>query len=181
MLLFINACVRRNSRTKRLADRLLSEKGLPVAEVRLEDVGFPTVDEKYIEKRDELIGLERFDDPMFDLAREFAAADEIVIAAPLWDLSFPAALKQYFEIINVRGVTFCYTPEGAVRGLCRASKITYVTTSGGNYFPEEFGFGYVKALAETFYGIKSAELIKATGLDVYGSDEEEILKRAFAG
>ena len=34
---------------------------------------------------------------MFDLAGQFAGADTIVIAAPFWDLSFPAALKQYMQ------------------------------------------------------------------------------------
>jgi len=38
---------------------------------------------------DALIAAGSFDDPMFALARQFAAADEVVIAAPLWDLSFP--------------------------------------------------------------------------------------------
>ena len=60
---------------------------------------------------------------MFELARQFAAADQIVIAAPYWDLSFPAALKQYFEQINVLGITFAYTPEGVPKGLCRARKL----------------------------------------------------------
>ena len=41
---------------------------------------------------------------MFDLAKQFAEADEVIIAAPFWDLSFPAALKQYFEQINVLGI-----------------------------------------------------------------------------
>ena len=38
-----------------------------------------------------------FDDPMFDIGKDFAEADEIVIGAPYWDLSFPAALKIYIE------------------------------------------------------------------------------------
>ena len=122
-------------------------------------------DEAFLDKRDRLIASGAFDDPMFAIARQFAAADEIVIAALYWDLSFPAALKQYFEQINVRGITFVYTAEGIPRGLCRARKLYYITTAGGNYVPEEFGFGYIKALAESYYGIPETELIQATGLD----------------
>jgi len=32
--------------------------------------------------------------------------------------------------------------------------------------PEEFGFGYVKSLAQNFYGIQDVELIKTVGLDM---------------
>lgn len=135
-------------------------------------------DEAFLDKRDRLIASRAFDDPMFAIARQFAAADEIVIAALYWDLSFPAALKQYFEQINVRGITFVYTAEGIPRGLCRARKLYYITTAGGNYVPEEFGFGYIKALAESYYGIPETELIQATGLDIDGADVETILREA---
>ena len=84
-------------------------------------------------------------------------------------------LKQYFEIINVIGVTFKYNEQGIPQGLCRADKLYYVTTAGGEYFPEEYGFGYVRALSLNFYGIKDVRLIKATGLDIYGADTEKIL------
>ena len=161
MILYINACVRENSRTKRLADRLMSKFDDEIREVRLEEITFPTVDNAFLEKRDALIAERRFSDPVFDFAREFAAADEIVIAAPFWDLSFPASLKQYFEQINVTGITFVYSENGIPRGLCRAKKLWYVTTAGGQIFSEEYGYGYVKALAGGFYGIKDTVMIKA--------------------
>ena len=101
-----------------------------------------------------------------------------MIAAPYWDLSFPAALKQYFEHINVRGITFTYTPEGIPKGLCRAKQVYYVITAGGDYAPEEFGFGYVKALAQGYYGIEDVRLFQAVGLDIEGADAEEILQKS---
>lgn len=179
MILLINACVRKASRTKLLADRFLSEKGQSVTEINLADIEYPNVDEEFLIKRDSLIAKSDFDNPMFTLARQFTTADEIVIAAPFWDLSFPSSLKQYFEQINVVGVTFRYTPEGIPQGLCKAKKLTYITTAGGDFFPEEFGFGYVKALAENFYGIKDVRLIKATGLDIDGADTKKILDSVF--
>lgn len=183
MILFVNSCVREDSRTKRLANFFISKKMENttsksediVNEVRLWEQNFPLVNEDYLKIRDSLISEGKFDDPMFDLARQFADADEIVIAAPFWDLSFPATLKQYIELINVVGVTFIYTEEGFPKGLCKAKKLTYVTTAGGEYFPEEFGYGYIKALAQNFYGISDVELIKATGLDLVGADVEGII------
>ena len=94
--------------------------------------------------------------------------------------SYALNIYRYFEQINVIGITFGYSEDGVPRRLCRAKKITYVATSGGDYFPEEFGFGYVKALAQNFYGIDSVELIKANGLDLDGADGELILQDAFA-
>ena len=180
MILFINACVREQSRTRRLAERLLAKKGRPFAEVRTADVGFPVADEAFLQKREALVAAERFADPLFDPARQFAAAEEIVIAAPCWDLSFPASLKQYLEQINVPGVTFYYTSEGVPQGLCRAGRLTYVTTVGGPVLPEEYGYGYVRALAQNFYGIRDVRLLAATGLDIDGADPEAILQAAFA-
>lgn len=176
--LFLNACVRADSRTKRLADCLLDRLDGEVEELRLEDVDFPKVDEAFLQKRDALIAAGRFDDPAFALARQFAGAEQIVIAAPYWDLSFPASLKQYFEQIDVLGVTFEYTPEGTPLPRCRAKRLYYVTTAGGAFVPQDFGFGYVKALAQGFYGIEDVRLIQAAGLDIYGKDPDRLLADA---
>jgi FMN-dependent NADH-azoreductase len=178
MILFINACVRTDSRTKRLADSLLAKWVEPVEEVRVGEVHFSMVDEAFLRRRDWLIAAGDFDNPLFDLARQFAAADRVVVAAPYWDLSFPAALKQYFEQINVLGVTFYYTPEGEPKGLCRAKRMTYITTAGGDHFPAEFGAGYAEALAKTFYGIPEFRLIKAVGLDLEGADPRAKIEAA---
>ena len=55
-----------------------------------------------------------------------------------------------------------------------------MTTAGGTYVPMEFGFGYIQALARSFYGISDVRLIQATGLDIDGADEEQILQKAIA-
>ncbi len=175
MVLFINACVREDSRTGKLADALLKKLDEEVEQVILKDISFGVTDEAYLKKRDDLIAKGNYDDPMFDLARQFAKADTVVIAAPYWDLSFPAMLKQYIEVINVLGVTFEYTSDGFPRGMCKADRLYYVMTAGGSYVPEEFGFGYIKALAQNFYGIKEVEMLKAIGLDIMGADEKAIM------
>jgi len=179
MILFINSCVRQESRTKKLAESILSERNVPYEEIRLVDIEFPIVDEEFLLRRDRLIREGHFNDPTFELARQFAEADELVIAAPFWDLSFPASLKQYFEQVNVVGITFRYTPDGVPEGLCKAEKLTYITTAGGQYLPEEYGFGYIKALAQNYYGIRDVRAVKATGLDIVGADAEAIIKTAF--
>lgn len=175
MILFVNACVRPESRTFRLAGALLSALGEPYEEINLSRVSFPVADQSFLTLRDGLIADSSFDHPLFDMARQFARADQIVIAAPYWDLSFPASLKQYIEQINVLGITFRYSDKGIPEGLCKASKIVYITTCGGTFSPDEFCFGYIKALAENYYGIKDVRLIKAEGLDLVGADAEKIV------
>ena len=175
MILYINACVREDSRTKRLAEHLLSRLDGEVKEVRLIDTSFPKADADFIKKRDKLIYEKNFSDPLFSAARDFAIADTIVIAAPFWDLSFPAALKQYIEQINVVGITFYYTKEGFPRGLCKAKKLYYITTAGGKIYNEDYGYGYIKALSNELYGIKDTVLFKAEELDIDGADVETIL------
>ncbi len=177
-ILYVNACVREESRTRSLAEKLLAKLGRPVEELRLEKIAFPAVSEEYLNVRDRLISEEAFQDPLFDLARQFSEADDIVIAAPYWDLSFPAMLKQYLEQITVVGITFKYSEEGIPVGLCRAKRLFYVTTAGGFYAPEDYGFGYVKALAQNYYGIQDVRKIEALGLDIDGADVNAIMADA---
>jgi FMN-dependent NADH-azoreductase len=177
-ILYINACVRKESRTQILAGKLLAKLDKPYEEIRLEEIAFPATTEEYLEKRNQLMIDGDLQNPMFDLARQFSEAETIVIAAPYWDLSFPAMLKQYLEQINVVGITFKYTEDGIPVGLCRAKRIYYVTTAGGCYVPEDYGFGYVKALAQSYYGIRDVRKVEAVGLDIYGADVDKIMKAA---
>ncbi len=180
MILFINACVRCNSRTERLARHLLSLLDEPAEEIRLSDLTFPKVDEAFLLRRNALIAAEEWNAPDFQAANQFAAADTVIIAAPYYDLSFPAALKQYLEQITVTGITFTYTADGFPKGLCRANKLYYLTTSGGSRLPEEYGAGYVKALAQNFYGIPEFRYYRAEGLDLDGADPEKILQNTMS-
>ena len=176
MVLFLNCCVRKDSRTKKLADAVLDKMTGEIEEIKVFEIDYPVVNEEFLRKRDSLIANAKWDDPIFYLARQFSKADSIVIAAPYWDLSFPAALKQYFEQINVLGITFEYSAEGTPIPLCAAKELIYITTAGGAFVPEEYGFGYVKALAQGFYGIKNVRQIKAIGLDIYGADADQIIE-----
>ena len=118
----------------------------------------------------------KLDAPMLGYAKQFASADEIVIAAPFWDLSFPALLKIYLEQITVAGITFQYA-NGRPVGLCKAKKLTYITTSGGPIF-DDFGYAYVKTLAQKFYGIEQTESVRAMNLDVNMISAEDLLAKA---
>lgn len=178
-ILFINACVRKNSRTLLLAKRELEKfdaEENEIIEINLENEGLSPLNREALSRRDELLAEGAYDAPMLRYATEFASADKIVIAAPFWDLSFPALLKIYFEQITVVGVTFEYQ-NGIPRGLCRADELIYVTTAGGPIF-EDYGYSYARALARNFYGIARTKSVRAANLDVLGITAENLFKDA---
>ena len=175
-VLFINACVRENSRTLVLAKRIMKNIPGEVTEVNLNMENIEPLNRTTLEKRETLVHEKNFDDPLFRYAKQFAKADEIVIAAPFWDLSFPAKLKIYLEHITVAGITFQYI-SGRPTGLCKAKNLTYVTTSGGPIF-DDFGYTYIKTLAEKFYGIKKTSSVRAMNLDIDMISAQNLLKKA---
>ncbi len=179
MILYVNACVRDNSRTDRLARALLNKLGGEYTELYLPKENLLPLSRERLDERTVLISKGDYSDPMFRYAKQFASADTIVIAAPFWDLSFPAILKLYAENIYVTGIVSEYGPDGMPRGLCQADKLYYVTTAGGPYVAD-FSFGYWKSLAEQYFGIRTTELIKAEMLDIVGSNPEKIIADAIA-
>ena len=177
-ILYINACVRKASRTNELAQHTLSKLLGNIEEINLDFEKITPLDKEQLDLRDSLIKDKNYNHPMFKYAKQFANADIILISAPYWDLSFPAILKTYIENINVNGITFSYSEKGYPVSLCKAKKLIYITTSGGPIISDDFGFGYIKSLAENFYGIKDIAYIKAQGLDIWGANIQEILEKA---
>ena len=176
-ILFINACVRPSSRTLDLAKHVLSKLSGRAEEVKLYNEQLLPLGLEEMDLRDKSSKSKDFSHGLFNYAKQFANAETIVIAAPYWDLSFPAVLKSYFENITVNGLTFAYGEKGIPYGLCKAKKLIYVTTSGGPII-YNFGFDYVSVLAKNFYGINDVQLVKAEGLDIYGADVLSIIENA---
>lgn len=179
MILYINCCIRDNSRTDRLARAALRTLGGKYHELYLPDENLQPLSRETLDKRSRLIENKDYSDPMFVYAKQFASADTIVISAPYWDLSFPSLLKLYIENIYVNGIVSEYDENGMPRGLCRAKKLIYVATAGGPYVPD-FSYDYISALAKDFFGIGETQLIKAEMLDIEGMDAEAILAEAIS-
>lgn len=194
-VLFISACLRENSRTRRLADaaferyfedrtiyeEMTREKTISgasfeasVVERNLSRFPVAPLDKSGLETR-ENGGNTGFNGSFFELAKEFSSVDTLFVAAPYWDLSFPAVLKAYFEAVCVCGLTFHYGEDGLPHSLCKAKRLIYVTTSGGYIGEMNFGFDYVKGLCKSFFEIDDARFVSAQGLDIDGNDPEKIL------
>lgn len=178
-ILFINACVRPESRTLMLARKMLGMLKGHITEISIANElaadNIAPLDDKFIRFRMECSARREFSDIRFRCARMFAEADAIIVAAPYWDLSFPAALKTFLENICVDQLTFKYSEKGYPIGLCKAKDIAYISTSGGPIYGD-YGAGYVKTLCETLLGIRNFHLLQAENLDIYGNDPEKILE-----
>jgi FMN-dependent NADH-azoreductase len=174
-ILFINACIRPESRTHILAKYLLSRLSGQVEEVNLEAEAIPALNTDRLKYRQELLAAEKFDDPMLRYARQFKEADIIVIAAPYYDLSFPSALKNYLESICCVGLTFYYDENEMPQTHTKARKLYYMSTGGG-ILKKQFGFEYVKALVGEFFHIFDVQGFFAEKLDLLGSDPESIMR-----
>lgn len=179
-ILHVDSTVRPESRTAALARWLLGRMGGSVETVRLAEGAAAPLDGSALRRREALLAEGRLDAPEFALARQFAAAERIVVSAPYWDLLFPASLRAYFERVCVVGITFAYDPTtGAPVSLCRARSLVYVCTAGGPV-PRNLGFEYVRELCSAFFGIQDVRLLQADGLDLPGADVDALLARVKA-
>ena len=182
-LLFIDACVNRGiSRTEQLAQTLLKEMNqngeYEIETLNLEDEDLKLFTGKESALRESLTRAGNFEGPLFIYAKQFAAADRIVVAAPYWDFSFPARMKCYLEQICVTGLTFTFSSKGIPGGLCHADSLHYVTTSGGSIGELNLGYEYLEKLCKVYYGINETVCYTAEGLDIEGNSVEDIMKEA---
>lgn len=179
-ILYINAAFRAGSRTARLAADYLRRCTGTVTEIDLGTQAPAPLDAETLRRYEKAVATGCFDDPMFDPAKQFAAADEIVIAAPFWNYSIPAVLHNYLELVCTQGITFDLSPEGRYYGKCRARKLTFLTTAGGPIPKEDHAFGYIKNLAEAFWEIPEIRCYGADCLDITGANVEAILEKTIS-
>ena len=183
-LLFIDGCVSQRgpaSRTRALAEAFLSafresHPGAEVETVTLEALDLKPFRPAALNQRDELASVGAFGAPVFDLARQFQAADKIAAAAPFWDLSFPAVMRTYIEYISANGLCYHYEADGC-HGDCRADRLAYLTTGGDFERPESLGVLYWKQLSKMF-GVPRFDYVFAGGLDVDPAKAPELLEAA---
>ena len=179
-LIFIDACMRAGSRTRRIASPIIEELGkrYSVEIVDLTKNIYPVADNYTLEDRNQgVVPAEHV-----AIAKKIAAADRIVIAAPFWDMSFPSALKVFFENMSLFGITF-NTNEKECYGLCKAEKVMYITSRGMNIStsdPLEQATPYIKAISH-LWGWGDLSVVAAQNMDYSSAEEiEDRIKAAIA-
>ena len=171
-LLFVNCCISRRgagSRTHALAEAFLTAFRAAHPDAAVEEIAPETLlalkpfDAALLQKRDALAEAGNFDAPVYALARQFREADAVVVAAPFWDLSYPAALRTYIEYISAVGLTYHYTEAGCC---------------GGDVEREDsIGVLHWRQLAAMF-GIPKFDYVFAGGLDAHPETAGETLTAA---
>lgn len=172
-LIYIDSCIRNElSRTKRIATPIiekLSER-YEVETITINDLKLEPV--QYEETRRRAGGT--VSEEAICLANKIKNADRIVIAAPFWDMSIPAALKTFFELCSLFGVTFDSNDKTCF-GLCKAENVLFVTTRGMKIKtgePLEQATPYLKALF-WLWGIKGFEVVARENFDYLPQEEIE--------
>lgn len=179
-VLYIKANIKNEgeSRTFKVSDSFVEEykKNNPEDEIITLDLYKENIDFLRADDLGKLFGPkdeESKNNSILKYAYQFADADKYIIAAPMWNLSFPAILKAYIDYVSVSGITFKYTAEGPV-GLLNNKKAVHIVSRGGGYdnSPYEMGDRYLRTILG-FFGIKDIEIIAIDNLDVMGVNVEE--------
>ena len=111
-----------------------------------------------------------------DLCDQFISADMYVIAAPMWNLSFPAPLKDYIDCIVQTEKTVSFEGNKKPKGLLddKYRALVYIQSSGAS-IPliadpiMDRGENYIKSIMKAI-GIKNILELKVDGT---GTTEEE--------
>ncbi len=172
-LVFIDACLRGEvSRTRRLAVPIIEAltKRYDITRYDLTQMPMePLTPETYAQR-------EAGNVPAWavEAAKAIAEADRIVVAAPFWDMSFPAVVKVFFEHTSLFDITFTDNGRSCV-GLCKCEKVMYITTRGMNIptgDAREQGSSYLQALSR-LWDLGTVLTVAAWNLDYSTPDELE--------
>lgn len=184
-LLFVNCCISQrgeSSRTLALAKAYLAAFRAKHPEAEVETVtpeqmlALKPFDPEMLNERDALARAGTFDAPVYDLARQFAGADHIVVAAPYWDMSYPAALRTYIEYISANGLAYHYEMDGS-HGDCAADRLVYLTSGGDFEHEDSVGVVHWRQLCGLF-GIDRFDYVFAGGLDIDPAKTPALLESA---
>lgn len=110
---------------------------------------------------------------------QFLAADKVVFAFPLWNMTVPAVLHTYVDYLNQAGKTFKYTPEGPV-GLVPDKKVVLLNARGGIYSEgpaaaAEMAVNFITNSLR-FWGVQDIETIIIEGHNQLPAEAENIIK-----
>ena len=98
-----------------------------------------------------------------ELIQELKSVKTLVIGAPIYNFSVPAALKAWIDLVCRVGETFVYSDHGP-KGLLDIDRAYIVVTSGGTQIGSDIDFNsrYLEQVCR-FIGVQETYVIDASG------------------
>ena len=108
------------------------------------------------------------------------AADVVVFAFPLWNLTIPAPLQTFIDYVYQAGFTFKYSEEGQLVSLMTDKKAVILNARGGIYStpeaaPMEMSANYIKNVVGGVFGMQITDEVIIEGHNAMPDKAEEII------
>ncbi|AHN23534.1 FMN-dependent NADH-azoreductase [Lysinibacillus sphaericus] len=108
------------------------------------------------------------------------AADVVVFAFPLWNLTIPATLQTFIDYVYQAGFTFKYDENGQLVSLMTDKKAVILNARGGYYSapeaqPMEMSVNYIKNVVGGVFGMEIIEEVIIEGHNASQDKAEEII------
>jgi FMN-dependent NADH-azoreductase len=109
-----------------------------------------------------------------------SAADLVVFAFPLWNLTIPAKLQTFIDYVYAAGFTFKYDENGQLVSLMTDKKAVILTARGGVYSspeaaPMEMAATYIKNVVGGVFGMKIVDEVIIEGHNAMPAQAEAII------
>lgn len=167
-ILIIDSCIRKNSKT-----RIMLNKFMDILKQHHNDINIiylnnnkklVPLNDILLEKRNnDCINMD-FKDEYYDFAKELKNCDIVIVAAPFYDLCFPAIFKTFIEQTLVYNLTFVDSTNG-IKGLTNCKKMIYLAVRGmsTNEFNLDIATPYLKGYCNML-GIKELYSLTYDGI-----------------
>ncbi|MGN8645945.1 FMN-dependent NADH-azoreductase [Gracilibacillus sp. HCP3S3_G5_1] len=109
-----------------------------------------------------------------------SAADVVVFAFPLWNLTIPAKLQTFIDYVYAAGFSFKYDVEGNLIPLLTDKKAIFLNARGGIYStpetePMEMAVNYMRNVIGGVFGMQIIDEVIIEGHNAMPDKSEEII------
>ncbi|MGG3927504.1 FMN-dependent NADH-azoreductase [Metabacillus fastidiosus] len=109
------------------------------------------------------------------------AADVVVFAFPLWNLTIPAKLQTFIDYVYQAGFTFKYDENGQLVSLMTDKKAVILSARGGIYStpeaaPMEMAVNYIKNTVSNIFGMEIIDEVVIEGHNAMPDRAAEIIE-----
>ncbi|WP_055105299.1 FMN-dependent NADH-azoreductase [Paenibacillus ihumii] len=111
----------------------------------------------------------------------FSAADVVVFAFPLWNLTIPAKLQTFIDYVYAAGYAFKYNEEGQLVPLMTHKKAIFLSARGGIYStpetaPMEMAVNYMRSVFGGVFGMQILDEVVIEGHNAMPAKASEIIE-----